>query len=112
MTSTRFPLHPGVKREDLPEKAKAGLAALERTADDPKTKRAMLALNAWTDSLTDEEKQWLRHTEAGRKEMRRRLGLAFNLHRGARTVVGEKRSQGCPSPPRGQEPLLETPQAN
>ena len=78
-TDTRFPLQPGVKYENLPEKAKAGLAALERAADDPKTKRAMLALNAWTDLLTDEEKHWLRHTEAGRKEMWRRFGLAFNL---------------------------------
>jgi hypothetical protein len=79
MTGTRFPLHPGVKYEDLPEQAKAGLAALERAADDPKTKRAMRALDIWTDTLTDEEKQWLRHTEAGRKEMWQRIGLAFKL---------------------------------
>jgi hypothetical protein len=79
MTNTRFPLHPGIKYEDLPEKTKAGLAALERAADDPKTKLAERALSAWTDSLTDEEKQWLRHTEAGCKEMWRRFGLAFEL---------------------------------
>jgi hypothetical protein len=76
---SKIPLRKGLKWSDLSDDAKQGLSMLERAMDDPKVKLATRALNVWSNSLTTEEQHWLRHTEAGRKEIWRRMGLAHEL---------------------------------
>jgi hypothetical protein len=51
----------------------------------PETILMAKMIKAWDDTLTDEEKDWLRRTPEGRKEMWRRFGLANEL--GARPKV-------------------------
>jgi hypothetical protein len=46
---------------------------------EPEFKLAAKALQVWTDTLSSEEKAWLRHTDAGRRVMWKRYELAFGL---------------------------------
>ena len=74
-----IPLTGGLEYGDLPEQAQRGLKILQQAGDDPKTKLASRALDVWGDTLSAEQKSWLMHTEVGRNEMWRRMGLAHQL---------------------------------
>ena len=76
---SKLPLRKGLKYSDLSDDTKEGLAILERAMDDPKTQLALRAIKVWDSALTDADRHWLRHTEAGRREIWRRMGLAFDL---------------------------------
>jgi hypothetical protein len=57
-------------------KVQQGLAT---ALDSPEHKLMGKLVETWSSTLTEEEKQWLRQTEAGNKEMWRRYGLANEL---------------------------------
>lgn len=64
--------------EGNPE-AQEGIKLLVAAMSTPKAKLQQKVLKAWDDTLTSDEKNWLRYTPEGRKEMWRRICLANEL---------------------------------